>query len=166
MIEDDRRLLLEGMALKALDRAGWLRVGVERPESVAAHSWGVALLALLRCPPDLDLSRVLALALIHDLPEVRAGDITPHDGLSREEKARREEEAARGIFAAHPALLALWREYAENQTPEARYVHALDRLDMGLQAQVYADRHETAEFLVSARRALPPDLLTLLDGQG
>lgn len=154
------------MGLKALDRAGWLRVGLERPESVAAHSWGVALIALLRCPPELDLRRVLGMALVHDLPEVYAGDITPHDGLSREEKARREEEAANALFADHLDLLALWREYADDQTPEARFVHALDRLDMGLQAQVYASGHDTGEFLASARRALPPDLLALLDAKG
>ena len=50
----DAELLAEAMRLKALDRAGWKRVGVVNPESVAAHSWGVALAALLRCVDEIE----------------------------------------------------------------------------------------------------------------
>ncbi len=158
-------LLLEALGLKDVDRAGWLRVGVPRPESVAAHSWGIALLALALCPAHLDRERVLALAILHDLPEVRTGDLTPHDPVSPEEKARREDEAARALLGARPDLLALWREYEDEQTPESRFVHALDKLDMALQALRYADLGaDTREFLASARRKLPLELLSLLDG--
>lgn len=157
------RLLLESLGLKDVDRAGWLRVGVARPESVAAHSWGMAYLALALCPPDLDLGRVLALAVLHDLPEVRVGDLTPHDGVSREEKAAREAEAADALFAGRPELRALWLEYVAVQTPEARFVHALDKLDMGLQALRYAETGvDTSEFVASALRGLPPELAVLL----
>lgn len=150
-----RALLVEALGLKAVDRAGWLRVGVPRPESVAAHSWGMALLALLDCPEELDRERVLALCIVHDLPEVRVGDITPHDGLSKAAKAAREAAAADALLAAHPALRALVAEYAAGESAEARYVRALDKVDMALQAEVYAAAgHPTAEFVRSARARL------------
>lgn len=155
--------LVEALGLKAVDRAGWLRVGVERPESVAAHSWGMAWLALVLCPETLDLRRVLAMAALHDLPEVRVGDLTPHDGVDRQEKRRREREAALALFRGRPDLLAVWEEYEANQTDEARFVHALDRLDMGLQAGVYARQGvDTREFVNSALSGLPEDLRALL----
>ena len=159
--------LVEALGLKAVDRAGWLRVGLERPESVAAHSWGVAWLALALCPEHLDLRRVLALAVLHDLPEVRVGDLTPHDGVDKVEKRRRERAAAEALFASRPDLLALWQEYEDHVTPEARFVHALDRLDMGLQAGLYARQGvNTAEFVESALRGLPDELRALLEATG
>ena len=71
--------ILEVLGLKALPRTGWERKGVPAPESVAAHSWGVSWLVLVLLPPSLDLRRALTYAVLHDLPEVRAGDWTPHD---------------------------------------------------------------------------------------
>ncbi len=152
----DLALLTEALGLKAVDRAGWHRVGVEHPESVAAHSWGMALAALIDCPAELDLQRVLALCLLHDLPEVRVGDLTPHDGVSRTDKAQREHDAADAMLAEHPHLRALVAEYADGLTAEARYVRALDKLDMGLQARVYASSQDvhTDEFVASARSKL------------
>jgi len=163
MTEADQRLFLEALGLKALPRAGWRRVGITAPESVAAHSWGMALLALLHCPPELSRERVLALCVVHDLVEVRVGDITPHDGISRAEKTRREASAATSLFADHPALHALWTEYETGTSAEARFVHQLDKLDMGLQARAYADEADTTEFLASAHRRLDPHLRALLE---
>ena len=84
--------------MKHLDRAGWLRVGIENPESVAAHSWGLALLCLRLAPKELDLQRVLSIALVHDLPEVIAGDITPHDNISKKHKQKLELQAAQNYY--------------------------------------------------------------------
>lgn len=148
---DDRTLALEALGLKDLERAGWLRVGVARPESVAAHSYGVALLALLRCPPGLDRHKLLAMALLHDLAEVRVGDLTPYCGVSRDEKHRREREAMVELLAHRPELLALWDEAEAGVSAEARWLKALDRADMGLQAERYAAAGiDVAEFRAAA----------------
>lgn len=159
----NRDALRRAYALKHTDRAGWLRVRDGSVESVAAHSWGMALLALTRCPASLDRLAVLELCLVHDLPEALVGDITPHDGVEKAEKHRREAEAALELFADSPALLRRWHEYADQQTAEARWVRQLDKLDMALQAEQYAtDGAATEEFLRSARPAiLDPDLLEL-----
>ncbi|MDP6934572.1 MAG: HD domain-containing protein [Myxococcota bacterium] len=159
-----RQLLQEILALKDLDRAGWLRVGIQNPESVAAHSWGVAMLALLLTPEHLDRERVLALAILHDLPEVRVGDITPHDGVTGEEKTRRESQAAAELLVDFPHLHALWLEYTQRESAEARFVHQLDKLDMGLQAQTYArsQGRDTSEFVESASATVTGELLNLM----
>jgi putative hydrolase of HD superfamily len=150
-------LVHAGFGLKHTARAGWVRAGIDAPESVAAHSWGMSLLALAACPPELDLARVLALCAVHDLPECEVGDITPHDGVSPEEKRSRERQAAARLFAAHPRLWGLWEEYEQQRSPEARFVKALDKADMGAQAQVYAQQRgaDTRPFVESALRGLP-----------
>lgn len=134
----DRELLAEALGLKELDRAGWKRVGVAAPESVADHSFGVALAALVLAPPELDRARLLAMALLHDLAEVRVGDVTPYDDVSREEKRRREHEAASALFSDRPDLMALWQEAEACESPEARFLKKVDRFDLHLQAERYA----------------------------
>ncbi len=150
-----RKRLLEACTLKSLARAGWVRAGVPDPESVAAHSWGVAWLVLTLSPPELDRGRALAMAVLHDLGEVRVGDLTPHDRFDPDDKTRRERAAVDdlvGPFDGGDELRALWDEYEAGESPEARFVRACDKLDMALQAEVYADRHgvDTEEFVRSA----------------
>lgn len=139
--------ILEWLELKNVTRAGWVRAGVDNPESVAAHSWGMSILALKLCPPDLDLTRVLSLCLVHDLPEVRVGDLTPHDDCS----TKAEDERA-AMFALAPEWIELFDEYEKGNSPEAQFVKQLDKLDMGLQAKVYQRKQGIAldEFIESA----------------
>lgn len=146
--------LLEMLALKELPRAGWIRKGIAHPESVAAHSYGVSLLALVLLPEDLDRERALAYAVLHDLAECRVGDLTPADGISREEKRRREEEAIEALTQALPRggeLRERWLRYEAQADEEARFVRQLDRLDMALQAVAYRGTGRSlVEFLDSA----------------
>ena len=149
-----RDVLIEALALKALPRAGWLRVGVQAPESVAAHSWGVAWLVANLCPAELDREKALVIALVHDLAEVRVGDITPHDGLAPDEKDRLEREAFHALVQPMPNADELRQAFADyGRTPEGRFVKACDKLDMALQAERYSLTHpETSlqEFVDSA----------------
>ncbi len=161
---DRRALLLEALGLKALPRAGWVRVGVRDPESVAAHSWGVAFLVLALCPAGVDRGRALAIATLHDLAEVRVGDVTPEDGVPPQRKEAMEEEALRGLTASLPhagELQALADEYRRGSTPEGRFVRACDKLDMALQAGWYEARQGLTldEFLDSALDRLEDPLL-------
>lgn len=147
-------LLLEAVKLKELRRAGWSRVGIAEPESVAGHAWGVSWLVVLLAPSEIDRLRAVEIAIVHDLPEVRVGDITPHDGIPTTEKHRREQEAAIAMFAEHPDLLDRWHEYQDGTTPEAIFVKDCDKLDMAIQAVRYADNCDTQEFIESARTAI------------
>ena len=154
------KFIHQAYALKHLKRQGWVLAGHPAPESVAAHSWGLCLLILKLAPPNIDVLKALKLAIVHDLPEVIAGDITPHDGISKADKKNIELEAAKELLPAE--LLSLWIEYSEKQSPEARFVGALDKLDMGFQAQLYEREIDTASFMDSAQAKLPPELQGLL----
>ena len=165
----DLEALLEAIRLKALPREGWVRRGVPSPESVAAHSWGVAWLVLALLPEDLDRGKALAYAVLHDLPEVRVGDITPADGVSRPEKRAREHHAMAGLcepLEAGAALQRSWEAYEAQADPESRFVRELDRLDMALQCVVYTERGHPGlrEFLDSAAEVIRhPRLAPLLE---
>lgn len=160
--------------LKQLYRQGWLLHGIERArcESVAEHSFGVAVLGLLIADayfPELDPCKVLRLALLHDFGEIYAGDIVPSLGVAPEEKERLERESVAGVFGRLPqgeAYLQLWEEYEAGATAEARFVKQLDRLEMAMQAHVYEHQGlgDLAEFYESARLAMnDPQFVELLD---
>lgn len=160
--------LIEALALKALPRAGWVRAGVPGPESVAAHTWGVSALVVLLLPAELDRARALTYATLHDLAEAWVGDITPHDGVSPDDKAARERAAMRAWCARLPngaELLASWEAYEAQGDEEARFVRQLDRLDMALQALAYerAGHGELGDFFASAARGITrPELVAVL----
>lgn len=150
--------LRELLRLKSVVRTGWTRHPIPEAclESVADHSYGVLLLAWFLCPPDLSREHVMELALIHDLAEIEVGDLTPGDGVDRAEKEASEREAL-GKLTAHlqrgRRALELLIEYQEQKTPEARWVKALDKLEMSLQSLNYEGEFgvELSEFRESAR---------------
>ncbi len=139
-----KEALIEALGLKDVTRAGWIRAGVQNPESVASHSWGMALLATQLCPEELNLQRVLELCILHDIAEVHVGDITPHDNVTAEEKHRLESEAIQnmGIDATEAFV-----EYESQKSPESKFVRYLDKLDMALQAEIYENQNlDLSEF--------------------
>jgi putative hydrolase of HD superfamily len=140
--DDVLRFLHLAGRLKETARAGWRLRGIGDPESVAEHSFRVSLMALVlarSADPPVDRGRCVAMALVHDLAECIVGDITPYDGVSAEEKRRREREAMTRLagLAGDPEILALWAEYDAGATPEARFVKELDKLETVLQAAEY-----------------------------
>ena len=161
-------VLLEAARLKQLKRAGWVREGITSPESVAGHSWGIAWLVLLLLPEEYDRELALTYAILHDLPEVRVGDITPRENMPKEEKHARERLAMAGLLAPLDKgdhLRAVWDAYEARSTPEALFVCQLDKLDMAIQAVVYAECGHTGlhEFLDSAEQGIEhPHLCALL----
>jgi putative hydrolase of HD superfamily len=167
------------MRLKRLYRQGWLKRGLPEGlcESVAEHSFGTALLALLLAGRSgqcggfgvLDSGHAALLALVHEMGESYAGDITPVDGVSREEKESLERRAILRSLEGHPDrdwFLSLWEEFEEGATPEAAFVRQLDRLEMGLQAALQEAEGfpGMGEFYESARRTVvEPRLRSVLE---
>jgi putative hydrolase of HD superfamily len=130
--------------LKNMFRQGWLKREISENicESVAEHSFGVAMLSMLLLPqrPELDALKVIRFALIHDLGEVYAGDVTPHDGVPKVDKVKMEQVAVEqilGKLAAGQDLLAAWHDYESQATPEARFVKEVDRLELVMQTAIY-----------------------------
>ena len=107
-----------------------------RWENDAEHSWHLALMAVVLreyAAEEVDIARVLAMHLIHDLVEIDVGDTFAYDDAGQADRAERERVAAKRIFGLLPpdqgaALLALWEEFEARSTPDARYAAALDRL--------------------------------------
>ncbi len=112
-----------------------------RLENSAEHSWHIALVALVlaeHAPDGIDLARVVRMLLIHDLVEIDAGDTFAYDAAGYLDKEERERRAADRLFALLPDDLAadmrgLWDEFEAQNTPEARFATALDRLHPLLQ---------------------------------
>ena len=132
------------LALKDQMRRGWQRIGIARPESVADHSWGVALLALAAAEsrPQLDRARLLELAIVHDIAEALLGDLVPGEYAHKGEKVARERRALEDLVDTLPLqlrgrLLARFEELASDSSEEAKLVHQLDKLEMAFQAERY-----------------------------
>ncbi|MFA5933507.1 MAG: HD domain-containing protein [Microgenomates group bacterium] len=127
--------------LKKTERTGWVRRGIQNPESVADHSFRTALMAMvLSNKSDVNQNTVIKMALIHDLAESLVGDLTPFDTITPKEKSHLEEEAFKKLCSDidnGDELLGLFREYEEGITPEARFTKRLDKLEMMFQAHEY-----------------------------
>jgi putative hydrolase of HD superfamily len=130
--------------LKRMPRAGWLQRGVAQPESVADHQFGVALLALAVAPgvEAIDAERLLALALIHDMGEALLTDLPQSASRLLGSAAKQQAEQAAvaqilGGLEGAERLLALWAEYRDGASREARLVKALDKIELLQQALAY-----------------------------
>lgn len=135
-------LLVELQVLDRVPRMGYLLRGLSDPESVAEHNFHVVFLvwSLGRKIPNLDVLRALEMALIHDLAEVRTGDLPKVAERYFVEGAKHTAEHA--VLAellgplAEPGL-ELHSEYRAAATPEARLVKACDKLQLMLKIHVY-----------------------------
>lgn len=139
--------LIELQRLKRLDRTGWTLRGLPNgTESVAAHSFGVSVAAMLLADEiqargtAINVEKVMRMALLHDLAETRVGDM-PKTAVSYfGSEARRKAEiaafadviAATGLAKDH--YQSLYEEYEARESLEARIVKAADVVDLLVQA--------------------------------
>jgi len=132
--------------LKRELRHSWLSDG--RRESVAEHSWQMALMAILVHPhldEPVDLGRTLEMIVVHDLVEALVGDV-PYFDTSERKRLKRQREAQAieeiGERLGPPTgerIKALFLEFEARVTPEARFAGALDNLEVQIQ-------HNLADF--------------------
>lgn len=110
-------------------------------ETVAAHSWRLSLLAMLvakNLDLNLDQKRIYELAISHDLVEALSGDVdyllVAHGVKTKAEKYAAECQAMDKLRALLPEtegtlIFERWHEYADRETPEAKFVYALDKIE-------------------------------------
>lgn len=122
--------------LKTNPRHAYTAGGVR--ETVAAHSWRTALLAMLLAPefPELDMNKVIRMCLIHDLGEAVTGDIPAFE--KTDEHRSQERLALAQLVDTAPAadaaqMHALFAEMDALGTSEARLYKALDRIEAVIQ---------------------------------
>src|SRR3989442_10684237 len=136
--------------LKLEPRRGWKeRLRLSHVESVADHSYGVAMLCLFQAwsRGGYDLERLLKLALIHDLDEAITGDLTPEDKrrLGLGEVLRRKNSAGKRIADSLPEKarldwLEIWTDLRLRRRREGEPVKDLGQVEMALQANADSKR--------------------------
>lgn len=138
-------------------RHSWLSSG--RQESVAEHTWQMALMAVLmhrHLERPVDLGRSLEMIIVHDLVEAEAGDVPFFETGARQDAKPERERAAidriRGLLPSGTGdhVHALWHEFEALETPEAKFAKALDHLEVQIQ-------HNRADF--STWREIEHDLV-------
>ena len=127
---------LEIDRLKSVERRNRLADG-SRCENTAEHSWHLGMAAVMFAgfaSEPIDVGRAVSMALAHDIVEIDAGDTFAYDtGADAASKEAREQAAADRLFGMLPRAMGshlreLWDEYERGDTPEARYVMAIDRM--------------------------------------
>lgn len=136
--------LIELQRLKRLDRTGWTLRGLPNgTESVAAHSFGVSVAAMLLADEllsqgvSVDVEKVLRMALLHDWAEVRVGDMpriaTAYFGAGARKEAETRAFADVVSDLRTDLYNALYSDYEQRQSFESRLVKAADILDLLVQ---------------------------------
>jgi putative hydrolase of HD superfamily len=160
-------VLTDLQRLKRLDRTGWVLRGLAPgAESVAAHTFGVSVAAMLLADEarargvEVNVERVLRIALLHDLAEARTGDMPRTMAKYYGAEARKRAEGAafedliEGLGAGQREEYArLHAEYEERESVEARLVKAADIVDLLAQALAFerAGARELGEFWEGAQ---------------
>lgn len=138
--------LIELQRLKRLDRTGWTLRGLPNgTESVASHSFGVCVTAMLLADEikarevEIDCERVLRMALLHDWAETRVGDMpkTATDYFGADARKKAETLAFADIVRSvggEAGYQELYQDYEQRSSLEARLVKAADVIDLLVQA--------------------------------
>lgn len=161
---------------KKLLRTGWVREGIEKPESVAEHLFSLSFLTMQLSPilskrlgHTLNTHKLLKMAMLHDLAEIEVGDIVTSRGSKTDEKehAKKELLEKKGIKKlfknVDPSNLmsALFSECIERETTEAKLLWQLDKLDMALQALSFEidQKKDLSEFFEHAKVNITDEFL-------
>lgn len=133
------------LTLKKIRRTGWQLRGIRDGESLADHCFGVVLLTHLLCPivsAKLDADRAVRIAIVHELGESRVGDI-PYTALKYfPDKSKIETQAVEDILSPlgekiTDENLELFSDFETGKSIEARFVKAIDKLEMLITAAEY-----------------------------
>jgi putative hydrolase of HD superfamily len=163
------RFFTESGKLKTMPRSGWVLRGIKNPESIAEHTFRVALMAwtLGIQKHNFNIEKLIKIALVHDLCEVYAGDITPYDTILpknarkrkemlqtwprfseiqkkrlSESKYKKEKQGLEKLTKNLPAGLKkememLWLDYEKGLSKEGRFFRQIDRAENLLQSLEY-----------------------------
>jgi putative hydrolase of HD superfamily len=138
--------------LKETPRTGWVKRGIPNPESIGDHTFSSTLLACdFARAVGRDPQEISYFMQNHDQPEVKAGDVSPHCGVSAGEKEKREIEAAQYLadLSGNPLIISMFLEYQDKQTWRAKIGNDADKLDPLTQAiryaRLYPEKREALE---------------------
>lgn len=172
-MEELVNFFIEVGKLKKMPRRGWVINQIKNPESIAEHIFRTTLMIwILGEKKGLNREKLLKMALIHDLCEVYAGDITPYDSIlprskkklaklmkswprfsktekkkMAQEKYKKEQKSLTKLIGKLPLKLKreirnLWLDFREGLTAEGRFARQADRMENLLQALEYWKRYK------------------------
>ena len=158
--------------LKKLPRSGWkIKLGLNDSESVAEHSYMMSVMSMVLADmKSLNCEKVIKMSILHDWAESKIGDFMP-DEIGHDKKSELENYAMTEILELLPQKIQsdyhdVWNEFLVRDTPEARLVHELDKLEMALQAKIYEtdiDPEKLTPFIISAvEQIMDPDVKKIL----
>ena len=150
---DTQKFLEIAARLKSVKRTGWVERGVEGAESVADHSWMMALMCMV-LPFEGDRDKAVKMALVHDIAEAEVGDIITKENwpakgtMNEKDKTSLERKAIKKLASLLDAETAkevqsLWDEFEEGKTREASFVRDIDIAECLIQAYRY---HKAGNF--------------------
>ncbi|MBI2326917.1 HD domain-containing protein [Candidatus Curtissbacteria bacterium] len=148
--------------LKTTKRTGWVNAGIKNPESVAEHSYRLAVLCMILGDQlKLNTEKIVRMALIDDLAESVVGDLVIKRGNKtigdKGKKFQLEEKAIKEIFSNidnGQEYVSLWQEAQAGDSKEFQVLKQLDKLEMAMQALEYEDQIESKkldEFWITAQ---------------
>lgn len=135
--------------LKDKIRTGWKQWNIdrERVESVAEHIYGTCILAIAidsEFDLNLDIYKVVMMLTLHEIEEIKIGDLTPLDEIKKEERRRRGKQAVEEIFSLLSKNLEytdLIEEFENMQTRESRFAKMCDKLECDIQCKLYCEEN-------------------------
>ena len=143
MLKEGFKFYYKVIKLKEILRQGYIKWGVksDRIESVAEHVFGSMILAVSlysQLKLSLDLNKVLEMITYHELEEIEIGDLTVFDDKSSQ-KNRKIIEKIVGDLNERKRIVALIDEFNMQESKEAKFARAVDKLECALQMKKYQD---------------------------
>lgn len=143
---DSNNLLKQVAFIKEIDKLKYIQrrtrlFNSDRHENDAEHSWHLAMMAMIlaeHADKPIDVLKVMKMVLIHDLVEIDAGDVFIYDTAKNHTNTDEERIAAQRIFGLLPheqaeEYIAIWEEFEEGTTDDAKFAKAMDRFEPLLQ---------------------------------
>lgn len=135
--------------LKDKIRSGWKIWNIERErvESVAEHIYGTCILAISidsEYKLDINLNKVVMMLLLHEIEEVKIGDLTPFDKITKEEKRKQGKKAVEEVLNTlnkKIEYIELIEEFEEMETKEAKFAKMCDKLEADIQCKIYCEEN-------------------------
>ena len=133
--------------LKDKIRSGWKAWNIdrERVESVAEHIYGTCILAIAidsEFNLNVDIYKVVMMLVLHEIEEIKIGDLTPFDKVTKEEKRKLGKQAVEEILHnlnKKVKYIDLIEEFERMQTRESVFAKMCDKLEADIQCKIYCE---------------------------
>ena len=148
-IENLLKFYLLATELKDKIRRGWeiWNIDRERIESVAEHIYGTCILAIAidsEFDLNIDLYKVIMMLTLHEIEEVKIGDLTPFDKVTKEEKRILGRQAVQEVLDSlnkKEQYIELIEEFENMETKESIFAKMCDKLEADIQCKLYCEEN-------------------------